>query len=198
MSRSALLLTLVLTFALAAGAQAFSLLNDVPAVSGRILTSDGTPIAGATVTVRLLGIDGGVLSEDAARYVIKELSAVTDADGVYKLEGCTVNLPKLKAKFIGAEIDFAAPGYATKTVQAINMRAMGGALGVFLIGMVDAQGEFDGQGPGLFSTAAHAYKTVKESKFSRVYEGMLSQPMTLDRADGASRRTEQFGQLYNE
>jgi hypothetical protein len=41
------------------------------------------------------------------------------------------------------------------------MGVMGGAVGVFLIGLIDAQGEFEGNGPGVFRTVANAYKTLQ-------------------------------------
>jgi len=189
----------VLVFvALCGQAHAFSVLNGVPAVSGVVVDGDDVPLAGVTVTVRFLGTDDKILDDDKVVYVIKELSAVTDGDGVYRLEGCTINLLKLKAKFIAAEIEFKADGYTVKKIQAINMRALGGAIGVFIIGLIDAQGEFDGNGPGFFGSVAHAYKTVKESKFSRVYEQILAEPLVLEKTDGANGRTERFERVYGE
>ena len=191
-----LIIGMVLGLLLCTQAQAFSVLNKVPAVTGTVVDQDGIPREGVDVTVRFLGTNDKLLDDEKEVYVIKELNAVTNDKGEFQLEGCYINLIKLKAKFIAAEIEFKADGYNSKKIQAINMRAMGGAVGVFLIGLIDAQGEFDGNGPGFFGSMAHAYKTVKDSKFSRVYKTLLSETIKLEKADGESRRTEQFEGLY--
>ena len=191
-----LVIGLALVVLLCTNAKAFSVLNKVPAVTGTVADQDGTPREGVDVTVRFLGTNDKMLDDEKEVYVIKELTAVTDKNGQFQLEGCYINLLKLKAKFIAAEIEFKAEGYNTQKIQAINMRALGGAVGVFIIGLIDAQGEFDGNGPGFFGSMAHAYKTVKDSKFSRVYKALFTETITLKKENGESRRTEQFEGLY--
>ena len=191
-----LIIGLALVFLLCNQAQAFSVLNKVPAVSGTVVDQDGRPKAGVNVTVRFLGTNDKLLDDEKEVYVIKQLEAVTNDKGEFQLEGCFINLVELKAKFIAAEIEFKAMGYETQKIQAINMRALGGAIGVFFIGLVDAQGEFDGNGPGFLGSMAHAYKAVKDSKFSRVYKNLFTETIKLKKEDGESRRTEQFEGLY--
>jgi len=174
-----------------------SLLNKIPAVSGTVLDSDGAPLAGVTVTVQFLGTNDSIWEENKDSYVIKELNGVSNEQGVYELKGCMVNLGNIKGKFIGAEIVYNLEGYTARKVQAVNMRVAGGAIGVFIIGLIDAQGELDGNGPGVFPTVAHAYKTMKDSKIGKVYRKLIEdEPMKLKRLDGEGVKTSQFNKLY--
>lgn len=165
---------LVSLFCLTGQALAFSMANNVPAVSGKILDEAGQPVAGALVTVSFLATDDKLLSDESPEISeVKKLEATTDGEGVFTLKKTWINLPGLKSKFYGAMVKMSAPEKRSKTVQIINMRVMGGAIGVFLIGLIDAQGDdFD---TPVVDTVAHAYKTVKESKFSRVYIKALTQ-----------------------
>ena len=143
------LLVLVMAFlAFSSTSYAMSILNKIPAVSGIVLDNDGAPLAGVTVTVKFLGTNDSIWDENKDSYTIKELSAVSNEQGAYKLEGCMINLGNIKGKFIGADIVYNLNGYTSRKIQAVNMRIMGGAIGVFIIGLIDAQGEFDGEGAG--------------------------------------------------
>ena len=74
------------------------------------------------------------------------------------------------------------------------MRVAGGAIGVFIFGMLDSQGEFDGNGAGLFGAVAAGYKTMKESKFSRVYKEIFKEAIVLK----VDKQLDNFHKLHNE
>lgn len=193
----ALLIVTMALFLVGNGAFAMSLLNKVPAVTGTVIDTNGLPIEGVSISVKFFGTDDKLFDGDKKVYTIKELNTVSDSDGRYSLQGTSINLPKLKSKFTSAEITFSHSDCTSKMIQAVNMRVMGGAPGVFLLGIIDAQGEFDGEGPGVFPAVAHAYKTMKDSKFSRVYKVLIEdEPMRLERVSGTDSRDSRFKELY--
>lgn len=193
----ALLIVTMALFIFGNGAYAMSLLNKVPAVTGTVIDTNGLPLEGVSINVKFFGTDDKLFDGTKKVYTIKEFNAVSDSEGRYSLEGTSINLPKLKSKFTSAEITFSHSNCTSKMIQAVNMRVMGGAPGVFLLGIIDAQGEFDGEGSGVFPAVAHAYKTMKDSKFSRVYKTLIEdEPMRLERTNGANSKGSRFKELY--
>ncbi len=170
-------LTCVLFIALSLFASqsfAMSLANRVPAVTGKVVSETGEPIAGALITVSFLATNDRLISvEEPEIRIVEKIETLTNDDGTFELKSTWINLPGVKSKFYGAEATISTPGYRTKKIQLINMRAVGGAIGIFLIGLIDAQGE-DFNTPVL-GTVAHAYKTVKSTKFSRVYLKVITE-----------------------
>ena len=173
---------------------AFSAMNYVPAVTGKIVDESGNPVSNATITVTFKGLNGSVFNDETKLYTAKTIETQANEDGVFKLERCVVNILKIKHGFHSAFVDVKAEGFLNKRLQVINMRVAGGAIGVFIFGMLDSQGEFDGNGAGLFGAVAAGYKTMKESKFSRVYKEIFKEAIVLK----VDKQLDNFHKLHNE
>ena len=181
-------------FLLGSQLQAFSAMNYVPAVTGKVVDEGGNPVANVTVKVSFMGLNGSPFNDETTIYKAKTIETTSDENGVFKFDKCFVNILKLKHRFHSAFIDLKAEGYLNKRLQVLNMRVAGGAIGVFIFGALDSQGEFDGSGPGLFGAVAAGYKTMKETKFSRVYEEIFKEVIVLK----SNKQVDSFRELYEE
>jgi hypothetical protein len=152
----------------------------IPSVKGKVIDSrTNKPLANVKVKVIFGGKKGSVLSGEAESYEIGKISAISNSKGIFILPEGTVKPGK--GKFVGAEVVFTLPGYSQTKLQVANMRAFGGAIGVFFIGMIDAQGEdFN---TGFFKSVCHAYKTAKSSKFNRVWKEAFSEAIQLEQTN---------------
>ena len=195
MKKSIVLFT-VLTLLVAGQAFALSLMNKVPAVSGKVVGPDGKPVAGVKITVNFLGTNDSIWDEDKEVFTIKSLSAVTNDKGVYELEGCRINATHIKGKFLGADVKTEAKGYKPTTIRVVNMRAVGGVAGVLIIGFIDAQG--DDFNTSFIEAAKHAFKITKESKFSRAYPKALADDIPLEKETRDEARSRAFPEVHPE
>ncbi|MBT3784873.1 hypothetical protein HOF92_07835 [bacterium] len=197
MLRKILATALVCAVSLSA-VSASSLLNFIPSVTGQVLEKDsGRVLSDASILVSFIGTRDGMLDENKKTFVIKELSAIADKEGKFKLPAAVVNI--LWGKFIGMQLKVSRTGFKDQFLNAVNMRAMGGIVGNFIIGVIDAQGDdFD---TGLWASFKHATKVVRDNRVKVVYRAMFEEPIQLSSKDApsasaSSPRKEIFQELY--
>ena len=155
-----------------------SLFNFIPKVEGKVVEkASGKAIANANVKVVFMGARK-LLTDDEEKkkaFVIKTLETTTNNHGEFQLQRTNINV--LRGYFVGMQVSVKKDGFSTQHISAANMRAMGGVIGNFIIGLIDAQGE-DFKTP-IWDAFKHAVKVVRDSRVRVVYKKMFEEPFAL-------------------